>query len=52
MRATVSSGLKAVALSKGLKAELEGAEIKMLSFFLGVSRMDRTTQRQCTEKGL
>lgn len=47
MRATVSSGLETVALSKGLKAELEGAEIKM-SFFLELSRMDRSSSRDIT----
>lgn len=45
MWATVSSGSEAAVLSKRLKAELEGAEIKMLSFFLGVSRRDRSRSR-------
>lgn len=43
--ATEPSGLEAVALSNRLKAELEGAEMKILSFCLGVSRMDRIGTR-------
>ena len=41
VRPAMLSGLEAVALTKRQEAELEVAELKMLRFSLGVTRMDR-----------
>ena len=41
MRPAMLYGLETVALTKSQEAELEVAELKMLRFVLGVTRMDR-----------